>query len=465
VKTKTTFTSLFLIVVFLWFLSGCSQDGNVITEMPPTETITITDIPQSTSIDTPPTTEIDQPEMQLLDDLGLVFSKVSINYDKNNFPGVVGQVINNSDNVYVDIQIEVYYLDSTDQILDTITTDLLISNLHPGEISPFIILSEKEIPGLDHINSSISEFRIEDLEKGEVIVRNELLTLDTVNKFHLTGELYNGSLDPIKINSLAASLFDRNAEILSTASQAAAPHYLDPGEFGPFRVTMPTANDLNQIPTDYAFYIDAEIVPPLPYPNVLINENPNPYLDQDQSFHLLGEVTNNSERNLFVNLIAGIYDANGDVLDASSTSLPISINPGETLPYEFFEWGLMSFNKNDNYQAVKYSVQIDLFPSPDTNTEYFLLKTQDDVYSFDGYVGTFTGEIINNSGQPLAQTIAIVLVYDKLSGQIIGVGEQVFQTNFKDGDRIRYEITIDLDKNYDPDLIESTILAKGRIVE
>ena len=121
----------------------------------------------------------------------------------------------------------------------------------------------------------------------------------------------------------------------------------------------------------------------------------------------------------------------------------------------------MSNDTNTQDQAVKFSVQMDIYPYPNEDGKFILLTTQNNAFSFDGNSGVFTGEIINNSGQDLPLTKVIVSVYDSISGQLIKIGEQVFQTDFLDGDTFLYEISIDLDDKYDPNMIDATHLAKG----
>jgi hypothetical protein len=226
---------------------------------------------------------------------------------------------------------------------------------------------------------------------------------------------------------------------------------------------------IGETPPDIAthtLFIDAGIVPPEDFFDIQIHEKPRAYLDGNGSFHLVGEVTNNSKKNLNVDLLAAIYDEDDKVIDASSTNLPLlSIAPGETLPFEFDYWGPMSYKDGTFESAWKYSVQWNPYLTWSNGIKYVPLSTRNQVHKLAEMYGTFGGEVVNDSGSQLTSTTVMISLYDQTIGKIIAMDYATIDSELPAGDTIPYEIVVDFDQSINSDTTDIVILAVGEILE
>jgi hypothetical protein len=95
--------------------------------------------------------------------------------------------------------------------------------------------------------------------------------------------------------------------------------------------------------TNYTTYSDAIFTNPTSTYDITISEQHHKYQDANGDMHLVGSVTNNTPDPLNIYLVAGLYDQDGNCVDANSVYLPIPLNSGETFPYDFSLWGAVNY--------------------------------------------------------------------------------------------------------------------------
>src|SRR4030066_1842035 len=105
--------------------------------------------------------------------------------------------------------------------------------------------------------------------------------------------------------------------------------------------------------------------------------------------HLVGSVTNNSTEPLNIYLVAGMYDKDGNCIDANVVYLPLPVNPGTNIPYDFSLWGALDYVPAAFESATEYKIFVDWFSTYEA-TETYALSTKDDANAFDGLVGQFS---------------------------------------------------------------------------
>jgi hypothetical protein len=238
--------------------------------------------------------------------------------------------------------------------------------------------------------------------------------------------------------------------------------HLDPGEDGPFRVTMSGPEGGTANIGEYEIYIDAEVANPVEIYDFAITEFHHYYIDTYDSFHLVGEVTNNNDEFFTISLVAGIYDADGNVVDAATTDIPtFSIAPGETLPYDFQYWGPLNYKDGTIDIASNYYVQWDPYWTWSSSTEYIELTTENDNTEVSTYQVTFTGDVLNDSGDEVDGATVIISLYDIESGDLVATGYGGIYDPIAPNATTAYQVWIDTPADFDIDSVEIAIVAKG----
>jgi hypothetical protein len=238
--------------------------------------------------------------------------------------------------------------------------------------------------------------------------------------------------------------------------------YLDPGDNAPFRILLDSSQTATADQLSYEFFTDVEITDLKPGFDLAFSENHTDYVDTFDTFHLVGELTNNSDTLLSVYLIAGIYDAEGAVLDASSLSLPvISIAEGETI-LVFDIWGAMSYIPAAYDSESDYSVQVDWGWTYETEYAMVDLTTEGNENTYDDFQGIFTGKVVNQSGVEVDSAQVIIALYDKADGRLVATDYTYISGPIENGASVEYNVYVSISEGFDPNSVEFVITAKGQ---
>jgi hypothetical protein len=314
------------------------------------------------------------------------------------------------------------------------------------------------------LNVIVSGYDRGEPQPVDVTRRKESSIVDDRGYIHLTGELYNHNLFPIFVQNLSVGAFDSNGNLVNMDTDSVHIHYLDPGEFGPFRLTIPNSNIETQGSTEYKVFFDATRTKPEDYLDLEINEKLNHFRDKSGIFHLVGEISNESEQALSVRVLAGIYDSEGLVIDASSTSLPLSaIQPRETLPFEFDSWGPQSFKRGVPQTSHTYSVQWDPYWTLPNEINYVNLEIIGGTQQFNPGKGIFSGSITNTSSFQISSFTLILSIYNIHTGVIQAVSSTEFMDGLLVGETISYEVGFDYPDTLDLNTVNIQTKAIGRI--
>jgi hypothetical protein len=285
--------------------------------------------------------------------------------------------------------------------------------------------------------------------------------MDEYDTIHLVGEIVNNSDQLIEISSLAAALFDSEGKIVTAGGDYVLVHTLDIGESGPFRFSLSAPPDITEDLTDYQFY--AEAAPgsqEVEYP-VSFSEHYQ-YLDAYGDYHLVGQVTNDSDQALNLSLVAGVYDADGKILDASTAYLPFyALAPGDTASYDVSGWGPIQFIPEIFEAVVDYQVMVDWYWSWNTELNTIDVDADEPSITFSEYDSMVSGKITNNTGAALESITVVVEFYDKSSRQLVATGYTMVYEEIPDGASITYEIYVYTPADLDPSSVDIQIIAKG----
>ncbi len=377
---------------------------------------------------------------------------------------VVGLVQNQSERGLDHIEIEIGIYDAVDRLLYTEVVQTNRITLLPGEISPFTALVWEDLINPTYARASVVGYSPGEAERPSIELRGHNLVLEQDGDIHLTGELFNPNPQAVQISSLSGAIFTPTGEFISAERSSAVTAYLNPGESGPYRITFfapPTgfgATGAHQI------YLDASLAAIRETYNLTLEASPYFYTDSAGGFHLVGAITNHDQQRLNINLVAGVYTADGRVLDAAVTGLPVyAIAPGETLGYDFSLWGLASSTSDFMEKADSYSIQWDPYWTTPTTAEYIDLEIAQPTPSVAADDGLFQGQVVNSSGQTLENLTVIVEIRDPQTGQLLAVDfASTFSEIAPDG-VFDYQIDVDMAPDWDLTQLEIRIKPKGKL--
>ena len=430
------------------------------TQEPPTATPEPTLAP--TEAPTEGSSEPEPTESSTTSDNTIQIAQVHGYYDLYDTLNIVGLVTNNTERAIDNVEIEVEVFDANDASLYAETVYIDLYTLARGETSPFSLAVYEDLPEADNFVATVVGNSSADVNRATLDVENTLLTIDDDGLVHVTGELFNNTAQPIEISALAGAVFDSTGALILAESYNTTIRYLDPGDSGPFRITMTGPNSGSDTITDFEIYVDAEFTDPIDALGITIGDATN-YKDSLDYFHLVGEATNNGTKTYNIRLVAGIYDSEGKVVDAAYIDLPINaLAPGETSPYDFDYWGPLNTSSSLFDAAETYSIQVDAYWTWETDTELIDLTTQNDTNTFDDFGATFTGEVVNGSGGPIASAIVVVYLVDKQSNVVVATDYTYLYEEIADGKTLEYTIYLDPEVDFDPDSAEYYIIVKGQ---
>ncbi|HUF37344.1 MAG TPA: FxLYD domain-containing protein [Anaerolineales bacterium] len=374
---------------------------------------------------------------------------------------IVGLVQNNSDRIVDSIEIEIELFDTSGNSIYVNTTFVDLFNIAPGEITPFSYTVFEDLPDADNFVATVIGNSTTTLERANPEVVGTNMVHDDNGDTHITGELVNNTDQPIQISSLAAATFDATGQVLSANSYSVSIRYLNPGDTGPFRISITGADSGTAAIDSFVVYTDAEFTQTLG-PFGLTISNAYDYVDTFDGLHLVGEVTNDGSLALNVNLVAAIYAADGTVLDASEISLPINVlPPGESLPYDFDFWGPLNNTAGLLAQADSYVIQVDAYWTWETTTELFTLSKQNEVNEFDEFGGEFNGQVVNDSGGPVDYITIVIFLRDLATGQVVASGYDFIFDEVPDGGTADYTVFIDVPEGFDVNSAEYFTIVTG----
>jgi len=376
---------------------------------------------------------------------------------------VVGLLTNYTERAMDSIEIEIEVFDSGGNSIYTEIAYPELYTIAPGETVPFELSFYEDMPDATDFVATIVGYSAAEVERPMVEFRGTLMSIDDDGDVHITGEIVNNDTEPISLD-LAAATFDSLDEIVSADSSSVLVGYLDPGVSSPFRVSMTSLGDSAADIVDYTIYVDAEITSPTEVWSIGWSEDESIYLDYWDWVHLVGEVTNADVENLNLRIVAGLYDAAGNVIDASSTDLPLSaLAPDETLPYDFEFWGPANYIPGVFDQVDTYTLQLDPSWTWTTSTEYVDLDIANDEYTSEDNSATFTGQVLNNTDGPVSYTYVIIAMRDIATGVIVGMDYDSFWDEIPAGGSDEYDITIYFEDGLDVNTLEYYVIAKGEL--
>jgi hypothetical protein len=342
--------------------------------------------------------------------------------DPNGNYYVVGLVMNNSSEVVNSIQLSVEIKDESSNSLLKDENGNLVPNIiiypmlytiAPGETSPFVFIYVSSTGTPASYNITISGQQTGIANRVNLQWEKVQIVDDGFGWSYLSGYLVNTSSQWAHINNLAGGVLDDSNNIISANWTSSYSTELAPSgdalgrDRTPFEVKFPNPGEL----TNWKLYWDADKTDSVTdYPmEVKVS---NLYFDQYGVAHLIGWLTNQSSQPLDSLVIAGLYSADGTVLDSNYAYVPIPMNPGEPTPFSVSSFESVNSNPNLASLVSTASIQVDpWFTSPPTS-EFVDLTASYEIVKKNGATWIFEGDVINSSGKDLSGATVVVMVMD-----------------------------------------------------
>ena len=394
---------------------------------------------------------------------GLQVSQVSGYINTFESLEVVGMVQNQTDRAVDMIEVEVQVLDAGGNEIYTDKTFTAVDRLAPGEEAPFSLTVYEDLGGAasSYVAYVVGNGTIDDLKRTEVQITKLQMTTDEDGDIYVTGELVNNNNYPVIVNSMAAATFDSAAQILTANYQSVLNRYLESGQSGYFRISMSGPISGPDSIDAYTVYLDAEQSEPLERASISINTT-NDYLDVYGNYHLVGEATNSGDTHYNVSLVAGVYNVQGNVIDAADFSLALeTLAPGETAPFDFTLWGPLNYDQDLFKTIESYNVIVDDAWTWSTETGMTNLSTLENAREDGDDALYFTGKIINNTTGLVDSAVIVVFLRDYQSGDIIATNFDYDYEKLEPGETYEYAVEILLWAGLDINSVVVNYIVKG----
>ncbi len=168
-----------------------------------------------------------------------------------------------------------------------------------------------------------------EIERAQYEIRGVVQTTSDLGDYtQISAEIINNGNPSVRLNSIAAAIFDAQKKLLSTDESIELIHYLYPGESGPFRVSIitPTSSKVNI--GEYTFFTDARLASSEDDAEIAYLEEQY-YTDGGGNVHLVGILRDDIEISLNISLVVGISDQANNMLDADTFSRALyALAPG-----------------------------------------------------------------------------------------------------------------------------------------
>jgi hypothetical protein len=376
---------------------------------------------------------------------------------------VAGTVVNGTAAPVHGIELEVRASDAAGDTLlkdgwgsepaDSATFAPLAESLAQGESSPFAYTIYEGEP---------AEFTVTVMGYGEasdvvaqaVALEHAQFATDVLGEQHLLGEAVNAADTPVSIQSLYVAVYDAGGALLTVEDADILVRQLDAA--GTAGASAPLDISLGALPGEpetYAVYATTAAAEPSEV-SLAIAERFHSYFDTAGGAHLVGMIGNSGDTPVSADLTAGLYDADGVVLDRSGGGLYwLRLPAGAAVPYDFSDFSLVESVPELAGRVSRYTVQFDPQYTRAEEVADIALSTTGDALAADGESWEASGSVVNSSDQLISRVVAIAALHDA-EGNPVVVGFKVLDSfegpGLGAGEQIAYQISLDADAALDP---------------
>lgn len=391
---------------------------------------------------------------------------------------IVGEVRNDSSQplTAIELEVEITAADGSSLLVDETGNrvpvrrfSLMLTTLAPGEVAPFAYDYDMRLGTPAAYQVAVAGYQAGAVERANLVVEHLTLTDDGRGALYLTGEILNAGSEWVRIHALAGGVLDADGVLLSADWTPVFMTMLAPaGDIGgrdrtPFVIRFPHPGAEARTPT---LYVDADLSDPPPVLPIAV-DNTNAYFDQYGAYHIVGALTNQTALPIDLVLVAGLYAADGTVLDAAVQPLPLTLAPGERIPFEVSSFTSLDYNPALAGQLMSHAVRVDAGRISSPAASPVRLATSGDQVSQAGATLTVTGSAVNTSGSRLARITVLATLVDEAGAPLASGYAYIFPqagaASIGPGEALPYEVRIEFAPGVDAARLQMLTLAQGEI--
>jgi len=358
--------------------------------------------------------------------------------------------------------------DNNDAAVDTTIFYPRLLNLFPGESTPFDYSFDIENDTLASIHvTATNSYAAKTTRVEASVVKTEFLNAGS-GEYFITGEVVNNSSTPMYLNDMAGAVLDDSGNVVANDWSFSHSYFLAPaGDEGgmdrtPFLISLSGPDDSDY--KDFQVFLDAVVADEMVIPDLDIQLT-NAYFDEYNDFHVVGTVENRGLETYAPDLVTGLYDVSGVVLDVSSVGSAFFIEPGKTVPFDAHYFSIVGWNDDTAIRVDNYTVQMD----PDWTiaaviNEVVSLNTVNLTESVNGNTWEFSGEVTNDSTRELGRFNLMIAAYD--GDTLVAIGESTCfpqDGGYAPGDVESFNITIYLSPDMDASTLTYKVILQGEV--
>lgn len=457
---------------------ACGGGGAAATDTPePTKAPAATRTPKPTEETTP--TDEPQPTKEVIEPTGEGLEIVNHRsyIDNYGYVHVVGLIRNNTADPVTNISLELTLTDANgDTILregedpvDTAEGYTALYTVSPDNETPFDYWTF--VPeGMEAAEYTVEIVSYDEgnVDRGELDIQNAQMIFDSDGNAYFSGELVNLTDQPVLVNSFAGAALDADGNVLAADYTFSMNRYLYPAgsendyDRTPFLVTLdgPVADETDS----WSAYWDADIADEQDGLGIDL-EVTNTFYDDFGNLHLVGLATNNSNNPLYVSLVAGLYAADGTVLDAATSSVPVYVQPDSSAPFQFQYFSSVNYNEDQADLVDTYTVRVDRYWSYEPSFETVELESTEEMTTEGSGVWNAVGEVTNSSDQDLSSIVIIVAVFDE-NDNLVGMDWTSMYPDgeaYAPGDTAEFDFSVYLDPEVDSSNFQYQTYVQGYV--
>jgi len=390
---------------------------------------TVSPRPTRTPVVNPPT---QPPVTQPPSDAIQIVSTTSFT-DQYGYFYIVGEIVNNSEVAlnYIELQVQAQDANGNSVLKDMDGNPIefdtiypILSVLQPGGSSPFAYYFDTQTYGVPSTyDVQVSSYETTDIQAAEWGVENVQMIDGGDGYLYLSGELVNKTSQWIYIEDLAGGALDDSDKVLS------ADEVLD---YASLLAPAGDSEGLDRTPFAISFpYPPGDVTQWGVWGSVQVYDGTDPYTSLDPvvnfmyfddygAIHMVGYVTNTGSETVHTAVVGGFYAEDGTCLDASFTSLPYSVQPGQSVPFDISYFSNVNYNEEQANLIDTFTVQLDYWSTYAPIYNEVMLTSPDVTVEKDGASWTVSGTFTNSSDKNLVDVVVVVTVYE--GENLVGVG-------------------------------------------
>jgi plastocyanin len=170
------------------------------------------------------------------------------------FTFIIGEIRNDSPEVVGTVTIVGSFHDANGNLIDTTSTFAELSQLRPGEKSPFRmgISDESILERMDNYTLSVEANPVfGDPKPAALRIEVSEQRLNEFDQYEIVGQVTNTGSDDTSLVQVIASFYDEAGELIATEFTFLASD-LPAGQSGPFKITVPDGEEVNEATVELA---------------------------------------------------------------------------------------------------------------------------------------------------------------------------------------------------------------------